>query len=184
MDSLQEDIARVSQRIMDIRSRMRQLGLSDSADPETGFAQYLSRADQPATSSSPKALNGGQLDDLISRAAATYQLSPALLQAVCTTESGGDPLSVSPKGAQGLMQLMPSTSKNLGITDPFNPEQNIMGGAQYLRQQLDRFDGDVPKALAAYNAGPGAVTRYGGVPPYPETQQYVEKVLSLIDNQK
>jgi soluble lytic murein transglycosylase-like protein len=118
-------------------------------------------------------------DAIISEAAAKYNIDPALLKAVIHAESGFKPNAVSPAGAQGLMQLMPSTAAALGVTDPFDPEQNIYAGARYLRAQLDRFGGDVALALAAYNAGPGAVARYGGVPPYKETQRYVQRVLEL-----
>ncbi|WP_406676484.1 lytic transglycosylase domain-containing protein [Moorella sp. ACPs] len=116
--------------------------------------------------------------DLISRVAARYNLPAALLQGVVAVESGFNPRAVSAAGAMGLMQLMPATARALGVTDPFNPEANLDGGARYLRQLLDRFQGDLTLALAAYNAGPGAVKRYGGVPPYRETQAYIQKVLA------
>ena len=113
----------------------------------------------------------------IHRAAARYDLSPALIRAVVKAESDYQSRAVSPAGAQGLMQLMPATACELGVTDPFDVHQNIDGGTRYLRQMLDRFEGDIKCALAAYNAGPGTVCRYGGVPPYPETRAYVDKVL-------
>ncbi|UCF95522.1 MAG: lytic transglycosylase domain-containing protein [Desulfobacterales bacterium] len=113
----------------------------------------------------------------IERAAAQYQLPPALLTAVVRAESDFKVTAVSPAGAQGLMQLMPATARELGVNDPFDIEQNINGGARYLRQMLDRFDGDLRLALAAYNAGPGTVKKFGGDVPYPETRLYVERVL-------
>ncbi|CEP67318.1 Prokaryotic transglycosylase, active site [Moorella glycerini] len=116
--------------------------------------------------------------DLISRVAARYNLPAALLQGVVEAESGFNPRAVSPAGAMGLMQLMPATARALGVTDPFNPEANLDGGARYLRQLLDRFQGDLALALAAYNAGPGAVKRYGHIPPYRETRAYIQKVLA------
>jgi soluble lytic murein transglycosylase-like protein len=117
----------------------------------------------------------------IEAAAARHGIDPALLKALIRQESGFDPSAGSPAGAQGLTQLMPGTAASLGVSDPFDPLQSIDGGARYLRQQLDAFGGDVTKALAAYNAGPGAVRRYGGVPPYPETQGYVEQVQALAE---
>jgi soluble lytic murein transglycosylase-like protein len=103
-------------------------------------------------------------------------LDPALVAAVATTESGGDPNARSAVGAQGLMQLMPATARSLGVADPFDPVQNVRAGATYLRTLIDRF-GNLRSAIAAYNAGPGAVARFGGVPPYAETRVYVERVL-------
>jgi soluble lytic murein transglycosylase-like protein len=106
-----------------------------------------------------------------------FGLPPGLLAALVLHESGGNPRAVSPVGAQGLTQLMPSTAKNLGVTDPFNAVQNLTGGAKYLASQLAHFK-SVPLALAAYNAGPGAVSKYGGIPPYAETQAYVRNVMA------
>ncbi|MGE5707666.1 MAG: lytic transglycosylase domain-containing protein [Bacteroidota bacterium] len=117
------------------------------------------------------------LYDLLEGASEKTGLDPSLLQAVVQAESGGNPDAVSPAGATGLMQLMPGTARGLGV-DPTDPKQNVEGGARYLRQMLDRY-GDLPKALAAYNAGPGAVDQHGGIPPYRETQHYVQKVLDL-----
>ena len=100
---------------------------------------------------------------------------------VARTVSGFDPTAGSPAGARGLCQLMPGTARALGVTDVTDPAQSLEGGAKYLRQQLDRFGGDYTKALAAYNAGPGAVQRHGGVPPYAETQHYVSTILAKLD---
>ncbi|MEO1084779.1 MAG: lytic transglycosylase domain-containing protein [Acidobacteriota bacterium] len=119
------------------------------------------------------------LEHLTQRFARENRLSPTLVQAVMQVESGYNVKALSSKGAMGLMQLLPETARELGVKDPWDPAQNVWGGARYLRQQLDRFGGDVTLALAAYNAGPTAVTRFKGIPPYKETQRYVEKVLSL-----
>lgn len=115
-------------------------------------------------------------DAAILRASARFGVPAELIKAVMLVESGMNPKARSPKGAQGLMQLMPGTAGDLGVDNAWDPEQNIMGGARYLAQQLDTFS-DRRLALAAYNAGPGAVRRHGGVPPYAETQYYVTKVL-------
>ena len=117
----------------------------------------------------------------IEAAAQKHGVDPALLKALIRQESNFNPNAVSPAGATGLTQLMPATAQGLGVTDPTNPQQAIDGGAKYLRQQLDRFGGDPKMALAAYNAGPGAVARFGGVPPYAETQSYVQKVLGYAE---
>lgn len=109
--------------------------------------------------------------------AAAYTLDPMLLKAVIKAESNFDCLAVSPKGALGLMQLMPGTARDMRVSDPFDPRQNIRGGARYLRKMLTLFDGDLDLALAAYNAGPEVVKNQGGIPAYPETTAYVERVL-------
>jgi soluble lytic murein transglycosylase-like protein len=114
----------------------------------------------------------------ILQAAQRYGLDPALLAAMVKVESGFDPRAVSPAGAKGLLQLMDATAAALGVRDPFDPTQNLDGGARYFSQLLQRFGGNVSLALAAYNAGPGAVEQAGGVPPYPETQRYVSAVLA------
>lgn len=118
-------------------------------------------------------------DDVIEEAAARYSLPEALIRSVIQVESGFDTTAVSRAGAQGLMQLMPALSTELGVEEPFDPRENIMAGARYLRGLLDRHRGNVPLALASYNAGPGAVARYGRIPPYPETRRYVKKVTAL-----
>jgi len=120
-------------------------------------------------------------DDLIVAAADRQGLSPALVKAVMLVESGFNPEAVSPKGALGLMQLMPATAKELGVSDPFDPAQNIEGGTTYLRRMVDRFGGDKSKAIAAYNAGPGAVQKHGGTPPFAETQFFVRNVIRFVD---
>lgn len=119
----------------------------------------------------------GAYDKLIRKTARRYGVPPALVKAVVKAESNFQRHAVSRAGAQGLMQLMPATASDLGVQDPFSPEENIHGGTRYLRAMIDRFEGDWKHALAAYNAGPGAVDQYGGIPPYRETREYVERVL-------
>jgi hypothetical protein len=117
--------------------------------------------------------------DLIARYCQEYQMDWKLVAALIRVESNFNPNAVSPKGAQGLMQLMPSTQKEEGVKDPFDPEQNLRGGIHYLRKMLDAFQGDLELTLAAYNAGIGKVQSYGAIPPFPETKLYVYKILAL-----
>ncbi|MBI5837363.1 MAG: transglycosylase SLT domain-containing protein [Candidatus Eisenbacteria bacterium] len=122
-----------------------------------------------------------ELQPMILRAAHETGVDSRLLEAVLLTESAGRPRAVSPKGASGLMQLMPDTARAMGVKNVFDPWENVRGGARYLAQLLDRFGGSVTHALAAYNAGPTAVERHGGVPPYPETRRYVRQILGRLD---
>ena len=122
-----------------------------------------------------------QYETIFDEASRTYGVSKSLLLAVAKQESNYDPNSVSHAGAQGIMQLMPGTAKTLGVKNAFDPYENIMGGAKLLRDNIRAF-GSVPLALAAYNAGPGAVKKYGGVPPYKETQDYVKKIMADLGN--
>jgi hypothetical protein len=118
-----------------------------------------------------------RVEDLIGKYARIYGVDPFLVRAVMRHESGFNPAAISPKGAQGLMQLMPGTAALMGVRNPFDPEQNIAGGVGYLRFCLDRFQHNVPLAVAAYNAGPESVAKFGTIPPYPETQIFVSNVM-------
>jgi len=127
-------------------------------------------------------ISDGELEPVIARHSRAHRLHPALIRAVIKTESDFDPQAVSRAGAIGLMQLMPQTAVRLDVRDSYNPDENIGGGTKYLRQLLDRFNGNLPLALAAYNAGEHVVERYQGLPPIPETRQYVKKVLRYYRN--
>jgi soluble lytic murein transglycosylase-like protein len=121
------------------------------------------------------------LESVITPAASKYDLDPNLVAAVIWAESSGDPNAVSKKGARGLMQLMPATARELGVGNVLDPGENVEGGSHYLRKMLDAHDGDLSLALAAYNAGPEAVRRHGGVPPYRETQDYIGRVMRVYE---
>jgi soluble lytic murein transglycosylase-like protein len=126
----------------------------------------------------------GDVRELAAAAARRHGLDPELVMAVVSVESAFRPQAVSPKGAQGLMQLMPGTARSLGVEDPLDPAQNLDGGARHLGQLIELYNGDLVRALAAYNAGQGAVRRHGGVPPYRETRSYVKKVLDRYQEKK
>jgi len=130
-----------------------------------------------AVAAAPAEIAGADLRSLVIAAARRHGLDPELVLSVVSVESAFRPDAVSPKGAQGLMQLMPATAASLGVEDALDPSQNLEGGARHLRFLVDLYGGDLRRALAAYNAGQGAVARYGGVPPYRETRDYVKKVL-------
>jgi len=117
-----------------------------------------------------------ELEDIIEQTANKYQIPKALIQSVIAVESGGNSYAVSPKGAKGLMQLIDSTAKYVGVRNVFDPKENIEGGAKYLREMLETFDGNIELALAAYNSGPGNVLKYNWVPPFSETRNYINRV--------
>ncbi len=135
---------------------------------------YTAQAGGAATKLSPRQ----KIQEIISRVSKKHGVDEKLVNALVKQESGFNPNAKSKVGAMGLMQLMPSTAKGLGVTDPMNPEQNVEGGVKYLKSMLNKYNGNVILALAAYNAGPGAVDKYDGVPPYKETQNYVRSILS------
>lgn len=140
---------------------------------------FVSRIKFSYKNNNNKLLQHAKYSSLIENAAFKHQLDRALIQAVIHAESGFNPHAVSPKGARGLMQLMPGTAKRFGVNNAFSPELNIRAGSQYLRTLLNRYRGRTDLALAAYNAGEGAVERHKGIPPYPETREYVRRVLQL-----
>ncbi|WP_053226629.1 lytic transglycosylase domain-containing protein [Solirubrobacter soli] len=147
-----------------------------NATTPTSFAPQAAGITASPTSSSSSLPAGTPYAAEITQAATANGVDPALLAGLVKQESGFNPNAGSGAGARGLTQLMPGTASGLGVTNILDPQQNLNAGAKYLKQQLDAFGGDVTKALAAYNAGPGAVQRFGGVPPYSETQNYVRIV--------
>ena len=155
---------------------------SDTPQHE-GFARYQPKSEYEVRTASLSPNVSSRLtrayDPAIRRASRQHGVSAALVKAVIAAESGFDPGAVSRRGAQGLMQLMPDTARDLGVDDALDPWQNIDGGTRYLGQMIARFPGELTLAVAAYNAGPEAVTRHGGVPPYDETRSYVSRVLRL-----
>ncbi|HEX5760967.1 MAG TPA: lytic transglycosylase domain-containing protein [Thermoanaerobaculia bacterium] len=122
-----------------------------------------------------------ELELVVDEHCSRHELEPKLVRALIQVESAWNPAAVSHKGAVGLMQLMPGTAAQLAVSDPYDADQNIRGGTAYLRRMIDRFDGRVDLALAAYNAGPKAVERFGGIPPYAETRAYVRRILGLYE---
>ena len=179
-----DGISQIVQRIHSIETRF---GIA--AVPTADFSKTLkSEMNVAAPAALPPAATGkavrpaaaaGEIDNLIRSAATKYGVDPKLVSAVAEAESSRRPDAVSSAGAVGVMQLMPETAKALGVNNVYDPAQNIDGGAKYLKEMLYDFGGDVRSAVAAYNAGPQAVKAYGGVPPYAETQNYVNKVLDL-----
>jgi soluble lytic murein transglycosylase-like protein len=206
MTSISVDPAEIMTRIDAIQSMISQLTTGATAAPAaaapattstspSSFAATLQSATAApaataatATTPTTPAATTGQVTSTLSpsvpyaaqitAAAQQNGIDPALLAGLIKQESGFNPTATSSAGAVGLTQLMPGTAASLGVTDPTDPTQSIQGGARYLAQQLTTFGGDATKALAAYNAGPGAVQQYGGVPPYAETQNYVKDVLA------
>lgn len=149
-------------------------------DPHSGrLVRSLVRKTEPGPKAAP--LTSGALAQTVDRIAQQNQLSPQLIHSVIRAESNYDPNAISPKGALGLMQLIPATARRFGVSDVFDPADNIEGGARYLHYLMELYKGDGTLALAAYNAGEGAVARYGGIPPFPETWDYVARVRRRLE---
>ncbi|HEX6923630.1 MAG TPA: lytic transglycosylase domain-containing protein [Bacillales bacterium] len=164
-----------------LENQLQQLVSSASnfeTEAEAKFKAVSARPQTLGLQSTKVSESHGQFNALIQQAADKYGVDSALIRSVIHHESGFNPLSRSSAGALGLMQLMPATARGLGVENPFDPKQNIEGGTKYLKQMLERYNGNKALALAAYNAGPGNVDEYGGIPPFEETRNYVRRVLN------
>lgn len=169
-------------------------GMTQATTPTSGltFDQILaSKISEPRQGSSKTptnvknyslSTNASDYDSMVNEAAMKYGVDSKFIKCIIQQESGFKPNATSWCGAMGMMQLMPGTAKSLGVKNAYDPKENIMGGVKYIKQQLDRFGGDREKALAAYNAGPGAVQKFGGIPPYRETQKYVKNIMGMYRN--
>jgi soluble lytic murein transglycosylase-like protein len=154
------------------------------AAPEMAVAAETSNFDQPKSVFSLSSSSAVDLNEVVNLASGRYRLDPDLVNSVIKAESGFNTHAVSPKGAQGLMQLMPKTASQLGVPNAFDPAANVEGGTKYLRELLERYNFDLVKALAAYNAGPQRVEQFGGVPPYYETRAYVARIVRDFNKKK
>lgn len=169
------------QRINSIENRFQSL-MSYGVKPDEDFQKILDSSIE--NHANPTKASRTEIDNLIEKYADKNGLDSDFVKAVINQESGFNPDATSHCGAMGLMQLMPSTAQGLGVTNAYDAEQNIMGGTKYLKGLMDRFDNNKSLALAAYNAGPNAVKKYGGIPPYMETQNYVKNVLGSYERMK
>ena len=165
----------ITEELTAIRRRVEAIA-AGPAEPGGAFAAVLEVSFERRDVYAAGGVSRAAIDRIIGASAAEFGVDPALVRAIVYNESAFDPGATSGAGARGLMQLMPATAASLGVSDAYDPAQNVRGGTRYLRELLDRFH-DVALAVAAYNAGPAAVERYGGVPPYVETRNYVRAVL-------
>jgi hypothetical protein len=150
----------------------------------TPLANHASLTTATALAARPSSTSTRNLNEVVNSVSSRYHLDPDLVASVIRAESGFNPHAVSPKGARGLMQLMPKTASQLGVPNAFDPQSNVQGGTRYLRELMERYNFDIVKALAAYNAGPQRVEQYGGVPPYYETRAYVARIVRDFNRQK
>ncbi|KAB2935202.1 MAG: lytic transglycosylase domain-containing protein [Leptonema illini] len=173
---ISDRITQIDQRIQEIHNRFQP---RPPVEP-TSNTSSASESAKAAVSAEKPVLFSGMLEQLIQEESKKQGVSPDLVRAVVKAESNGNPKAVSPKGAIGLMQLMPQTAEMLGV-DPHDPSENLEGGIRFLKQMAGRY-GDLDRTLAAYNAGPGAVDRFKGVPPFEETQQYIKKIKKTLNS--
>ena len=169
------------QRINMIENQFQSL-MSYASQPDSDFQKILDSSIE--NKKNPTSTSRSEINELIDKYAEKNGLDADFVKAVIKQESGFNPNATSHCGAMGLMQLMPSTAEGLGVTNAYDAEQNIQGGTKYLKGLMDRFDNNKSLALAAYNAGPNAVKKYGGIPPYMETQNYVKSVLGSYERMK
>lgn len=187
---LWNDIAAVTRRIAEITGQPLQPANPLAPGASSSFASMVTsamneQAEPPLQpTQGPNVIPPPQIEQLVNANASAWGVDPALVKAIIANESGFDTNATSKTGAQGLMQLEPGTAAELGVGNAYDPAQNIWGGTRYIRGLLERFHGDMRLAVAAYNAGPGAVEKYGGVPPYAETKAYVENVLDSYNKYK
>lgn len=181
-----ENIQSLMNRITEIRRKFVTASKSSDLTSEkkseqksSSFDQLLQKSMSETETEKKDAGEKETLDQKISRYAQKHKVDPELVKALINVESGFDPQAVSKKGAMGLMQLMPETADSLGVSNPFNVDDNLDGGVSLLSDLLKKYSGDIDLALAAYNAGPGQVKKYSGVPPFPETQNYIRKIRSI-----
>jgi soluble lytic murein transglycosylase-like protein len=186
--SIASDLAAVTRRIAEITGQNQLPAPPPTGGSAASFASMVSAAlngnGAAPSASGPAPMAPAAIEQLVGANANALGVDPALVKAIIANESGFDSNATSKTGAQGLMQLEPGTAADLGVANAYDPAQNIWGGTRYIKGLLDRFHGDLRLAVAAYNAGPGAVEKYGGIPPYAETQAYVENVLDSYQKYK